>query len=154
MVFTVWLDEFCVLHAKLQTMAKILEEHLVLDTINNIKKFMIPVRSMDIENFREESEHKSRGWYSNGQPSYEHNYENGKKHGTRREWYKNGQINYDQNYKNGELHGISRGWYANGEIAFEDNYEHGQLHGICKEWYTKTDYWSMNIVTNTEQDYE
>ena len=87
MVFVVWLNEFCVLHAKLQTMAKILEENLILDTINNIKKFIIPVRSTNIENLVEESKYKRRVWYRIGQILYEETYENGEKYGTCKVWY-------------------------------------------------------------------
>ena len=135
MVFTVWLDEFCVLHAKLQTVFKVLEENLILDTINNIKKFMIPVRSMYIENLKEKSKYKYREWYSNGQIRCEHNYENGELHGICKRWYNNGQIRYEHNYKNGKEHGICKGWYSNGQIKFKYNYKNGKEHGICREWY-------------------
>ena len=129
MVFTVWLDEFCVLHTKLQTVAKILEENLILDTINIIKKFMIPMRSMDIENLVEESNYKYREWYRNGQISYAYNYKNGREHGICRGWYENGQIWYKRNYEHGKPHGICRTWYENGQIWYKRNYEHGQNMG-------------------------
>ena len=135
MVFTVWLDEFCILHVKLQTMAKILEENLILDVINNIKKFMIPVRSMDIENFVEISDRKNREWYSNGQIYFEDNYENGKPHGICREWHENGQIWSEYNYEKGILYGMSRVWHENGQIKNECNYKNGVRHGIRRAWY-------------------
>ena len=141
MVFTVWLDEFCILHAKLQTVSKVLEENLILDTINNIKKFMIPVRSLDIENFKEESNYKYREWYRNDQMRHEENYENGRQHGICRGWYNNGQMCYEHNYENGEKHGINRGWHENGQICYEGNYENGKRHGIHITWYENGQIW-------------
>ena len=171
MVFVVWLDEFCILHAKLQTVSKILEENLVLDTINNIKKFMIPVRSMDIGNREEKSDYKhikwykngrmqfeyscenglkheiGKGWYYNGQKQYEHNYKHGLRHGLCRNWFENGQINYEENYENGLKQGVYREWYENGQIKHEINYEHGRRHGNSKEW-------NLNGQLQCEYNYE
>ena len=139
MVFTVWLNEFCILHTKLQMVSKILEEHLVLDTINNIKKFMIPVRTMHIENFEDENDYKTRAWYENGQIKYEHNYKNDRRHGIFRGWYQIGQIRFEENFKNGERHGICKEWYPNGQIYCEEIYKNGKKHGISRELHRNGD---------------
>ena len=40
---------------------------------------------------------RQQGWYENGQPGYDDNYECGKYHGRQQAWYKDGQPEYDLN---------------------------------------------------------
>jgi len=81
-----------------------------------------------------------RRYWKNEKLWYEHNFQNGKRHGVSKNWYANGQLSYEDSYQNGELHGICkewhsngkehelcRGWYRNGKLCYEDNYINGVL---------------------------
>lgn len=80
-----------------------------------------------------------RGYYNNGQLSYEHPRHPHYKehlHGMAKSWYSNGQIEYEIPYNKGTLHGIQRGWYKNGQLMYKVIHHQGQRHGIL-EWWNK-----------------
>lgn len=45
---------------------------------------------------------------------------------TIRGWYENGQLSYEDNYKQGKLDGVSRDWYESGQLRYERSYKQGE----------------------------
>ena len=79
-----------------------------------------------------------RGWFENGSPSIEMQYNHGMKEGVRREWHysQNGQLWKEDYYVNNLRNGVCRGWYENGQMEYESNYVDGKSNGVTKAWYS------------------
>lgn len=60
-------------------------------------------------------------------------YQNGWLHGARKEWDKKGLRLFDGNYKNGKYDGLCI-WYKNDKVTEECYYQNGIKHGLCKVW--------------------
>ena len=71
----------------------------------------ITIEPIDVENER----YIKRGYYSNGQKSYETGYKGDKRHGKCLGWRYNGQKWIEIEYQNDQRHGKYLGWYSNGD---------------------------------------
>ena len=74
-------------------------------------------------------------WHEDGELQIKENWENGRRHGTRKEWRDNGTLWEEINYVNGELHGAWKLWHKNGILWIEENLENGRRHGTRKTWH-------------------
>lgn len=67
-----------------------------------------------------------RGYYGNGQVSYERERNSqGQKHGTIKWWYEGGQLERETTYRNGKEHGIRREWNKDGVPRVNEYYLYG-----------------------------
>jgi len=75
-------------------------------------------------------------WHENGQLGVYEVYENGKKHGLRKEWYPNGNLKSQLGYYNGLPFGSHKSWYETGQISLEESYARGVPHGKRTKYYS------------------
>jgi antitoxin component YwqK of YwqJK toxin-antitoxin module len=67
-----------------------------------------------------------KGYYSNGNPSYEQSYINSIRHGLQKWWFDNGQLGYEYFMKYGQFHGISQGWHSDGRRGYIQQWKNDQ----------------------------
>ena len=68
-----------------------------------------------------------RKLYSDGQPSVEATYVEGKRHGLRRTWHPDGKPCAEETYLDGKLHGLCRTWWADGQPCEEETWANGEF---------------------------
>jgi antitoxin component YwqK of YwqJK toxin-antitoxin module len=80
-----------------------------------------------------------KGWYENGNPSFEAYYVEGKKHGICKGWYENDNLEFESTFVEGIEHGTFKWWYEDGNLQYEELLVNGKTllyrHGNCK-YYT------------------
>ena len=74
-----------------------------------------------------------RGYYENGQKSYEGTIKDGKPDGLFTSWYENGQKEEEGIFKDKEQDGLWTSWYKNGQKKDERTYKDGKVISK-KEW--------------------
>ncbi len=113
------------------------------------EKFWDKNEVLKYENIYINEDIEKKGWYINGQLSFEYFYKKGTpkhiysklffnneyKEGIQKEWYSNGQLLYIHIYNNGEKDGTQKYWHENGQLLYEENYNYGGKNGIQKYWH-------------------
>ena len=75
-------------------------------------------------------------YYSNGNKSFEVNYENGEIDGVRKFYYTNGDLFSESNWIHGYQNGPRKIYYAGNKIKREENYYYGNQHGVSKSYFS------------------
>ena len=76
-----------------------------------------------------------KGWYIEGNKSFERFYVNGFKYGSHLGWYKNGKLKFSYHFnKEGAYDGEIKEWFENGQVFKIFNFKNGKEEGSQRMW--------------------
>jgi MORN repeat variant len=78
---------------------------------------------------------ESLGWFTNGVPELQEEFQRGVAHGLRTTWYPNGQMRSQGRLVSGKQDGVYRQWNESGVLTTEAVFEAGQPHGLSRAWH-------------------
>jgi antitoxin component YwqK of YwqJK toxin-antitoxin module len=71
-----------------------------------------------------------KGYWEDGRPRFEYEFQGGEHHGTLKEWYKNGQAYKCFHYDKGYEEGSQKMWWENGGIRANYVVKNGRRYGL------------------------
>ena len=78
---------------------------------------------------------ESLGWFTNGVPELQEEFQKGAVHGLRTTWFPNGQMRSQGRLVAGKQDGVYRQWNEQGVLTTEAFFEAGHPHGLSRAWH-------------------